>query len=233
MNIRTVALVLGGSMLAAGITAATACSSGSGSGSPSGHDGGGEASFGDGSGSSSGSGSSGSSSGGSSGGSSSGATDAAADCKTPPVLHPDDGGNIYCPFGPDGSAIECSATTTVCCIGGGTSGNYQVSKCQDKAMDCDNPAPDAAGPARRVECEDSLNCGTTGVCCAKGGVPSDMGCGFPLEKPSFSATRCVTDGGACGSGEFQLCSEATGECPMGMTCVAARTSIGVEIGFCM
>jgi hypothetical protein len=230
MNIRTVALVLSGAMFTAGITAATACS-GSSSGGAQNTDAGQKDGTGSSSGGSSGS-SSGSSSGGSSGSSSGTMDDAGSDaCKTPPTLHPDDGGTIYCPFGPDGSAIYCSATTTVCCIGGGTSGNYQVSKCQDKAMECDNPSADAAGPARRVECEDSLNCGTSGICCAKGGVPSDMGCGYPLEKPSFSQTTCVTDGGACALGDFQLCSSQA-ECPMGKTCTAARTSIGVQIGFC-
>ena len=40
------------------------------------------------------------------------------ECGSTPKLHPGDGGSLYCPFGPDGSALDCPTATTLCCIGG-------------------------------------------------------------------------------------------------------------------
>jgi hypothetical protein len=157
------------------------------------------------------------------------------ECGSTPKLHPGDGGTIYCPFGPDGSAIDCQTGSTICCIGGEISrGNYAVSQCGAAGQICTNPLPDAGMyPARPVECEEAVDCAGDGgpvVCCGTGGTPAmDPACGIYRESPGFTATTC-TAGASCPAGQFQICSDDP-ECGSGHTCVAFK-ALGLQLGFC-
>jgi hypothetical protein len=158
------------------------------------------------------------------------------DCGKTPRLHPGDGGSLYCPFGPEGGAIDCPTGSTICCIGGEISrGNYAVSQCGVPGQTCPNPLPDAGMyPARTVECEEALDCPAGGggamVCCATGGTPAmDTACGYYRESPGFTATTC-TAGATCPAGQFQMCATDT-ECGSGHTCVPFR-AVGIQLGFC-
>jgi hypothetical protein len=154
-------------------------------------------------------------------------------CGSTPHLHAGDGGSIYCPFGPDGSAIDCQTGSTICCIGGEISrGNYAVSQCGTAGETCPNPLPDAGMyPARPVECEESVDCPGTGmVCCGTGGTPAmDTACGYYRESPGFTATTC-TAGSSCPAGQFQICGAST-ECASGHTCEPFK-ALGLQLGFC-
>jgi hypothetical protein len=157
------------------------------------------------------------------------------DCGSTPHLHTGDGGSIYCPFGPEGGALDCPTGSSICCIGGEISkGNYAVSECGDPSQTCPNPLPDAGKyPARRVECEESADCpvGDAGpqVCCATGGVPAlDMACGIYRESPGFTAMTCTP--GSCPAGQFQICS-GDPECGSGHACKAFK-AVGLQLGFC-
>jgi hypothetical protein len=158
-----------------------------------------------------------------------------SDCGSTPYLHPGDGGSLYCPFGPDGSAIDCPTGSTICCIGGEISrGNYAVSQCGTVGQTCPNPLPDGGKyPARPVECEEANDCvGDAGprVCCATGGTPAmDTACGYFKESPGFTATTC-TPGASCPAGQYQMCAHNT-ECTGGQSCAAFK-ALGIQLGFC-
>jgi hypothetical protein len=155
------------------------------------------------------------------------------ECGSTPKLHPGDGGSLYCPFGPDGSALDCPTASTICCIGGEISrGNYAVSQCGATGQTCPNPLPDAGMyPARAVECEEAVDCQGGGkICCATGGTPAaDMSCGYYKESPGFTATTCVS-GSTCPAGQFQMCGD-NNECGSGKTCVPFK-ALGIQLGFC-
>jgi hypothetical protein len=158
------------------------------------------------------------------------------DCGSTPHLHLGDGGSLYCPFGPEGGAIDCPTGSSICCIGGEISrGNYAVSQCGDPSQICPNPLPDAGKyPARRVECEESADCpaGDAGpqICCGTGGIPAlDMACSYYRESPGFTAMTC-TAGTSCPAGQFQICASDP-ECGTGHTCKAFK-AVGLQLGFC-
>jgi hypothetical protein len=241
MRIRIRAWAVGNTLVAPAAVAAVtmsfafaltgaACSSGSTGGAPpapapdsgSAHDSGSASSSGGGSGSGSGGGVA----------DDAGDTSDAASCGSTPHLHAGDGGSVYCPFGPDGGSLDCPTGSTVCCVGGTIStGNYAVSQCGTPSETCPNPLPDAGKyPARRIECEESIDCAGSGmVCCATGGVPAmDPACNYYRESPGLTAATCTT--GACPAGQFQICASDT-ECGSGHTCAAFK-AIGIQLGFC-
>jgi hypothetical protein len=159
----------------------------------------------------------------------------AGSCGSTPRLHPGDGGSTYCPFGPDGSAIDCPTSSTICCIGGEISrGSFAVSQCGAAGAICTNPLPDAGMyPARPVECEEALDCnagdGGPMVCCATGGTPAmDPACGYYRESPGLRATTC-TASATCPAGQFQVCA-TDAECTSGH-CQAFK-ALGIHLGFC-
>jgi hypothetical protein len=249
MNIKSVALVFGATMvLVAGGMGAVACSSSSNSG-----------------GSSSGSGSSGSSSGGggdgttssSSGGgsgSSSGSTgDDGGDAGTGtmcdssiPSLHQNAAGDVYCGFDTDGGHIECvvDAGTGFCCLGGSIGGGqYAPQMCAANAAGCTNGgSADAGGSAAiPIQCNQISDCplngatGATACCLQNGSVPATVpGCGYPKSKGGTAIVCEGTGGGAataCAAGEVQICSSQA-DCPSGTTCTAGKWKI-YQIGFCL
>jgi hypothetical protein len=161
--------------------------------------------------------------------------DGGPSCGSTPHLHAGDGGSLYCPFGPDGSAIDCPTGSTICCIGGEISrGNYAVSQCGTPGQLCPNPLPDGGKyPARPVECEEANDCAGDGgpmVCCATGGTPAmDTACAYYRESPGFTATTC-TPATTCPAGQYQICAHDT-ECASGKTCVPFK-AVGLQLGFC-
>jgi hypothetical protein len=222
MNIRTVAWVFGGALTAAAAgLAATACSSSS---TPSGstpYDSGAANTIDTGGGGND-----------DSGNPQSNDAGTGNECGATPRLHLGDGGSIYCPFGPEGGAIECPTGSSICCIGGEIAAhNYAVSQCGSPAETCPNPLPDAGKyPARRIECEESVDCAGTGmVCCATGGTPAmDTTCNFYKESPGLTAATCTA--GQCPAGKFQICASDL-ECGSGHTCSPFR-AVGMQLGFC-
>ena len=239
MNIRTVALVLGGAMVSVAVSFATACSSSSNSGTPSGGDGGNKDA------SSSSSGSGGSSSSGSSGSGSSGGDDgggSSSGCKADPSLHPTMGGSIYCGY-TDAGAFNCM-TGQQCCLGGKEGMGYAPEMCAAFGSTCTN----GMGPLP-IECEQPQDCtanGKTGaVCCLQGATaPAPVaGCDAKdLKSQGGTGITCVTGGasdaggsdaggGGCAAGDLEVC-EAPGDCTGGKTCTPIRWKL-YEIGVCL
>jgi len=248
MNIKSVALVFGATMvLAAGGIGAAACSSSSGGGSGSGSGSSGSSSGGGGDGttsSSSGSGS-GSSSGstGDDGGSEGGNTTCDSSI---PMLYKNAPGELYCFKGADGGTLDCVADsgTGWCCYGGALGGGqYAPQMCGAGPTDCTNGgSPDAGGSAAiPIQCSQIADCAQNGApgataCCIQGATqPATVsGCGYP-KSTHGNAVVCEGDGGgttatACAAGEVQICSSQA-DCPSGTTCTAGKWKT-FNIGFC-
>ena len=222
------AWLLGGALvLSSGGLGVAACSSSSGSGNPSGGNDSGTGSDGTGGGNDTGTGNDTGNGGNDTGPVGDGGP--GNDCGSTPSLHPGDGGSIYCPFGPDGSALHCAAATQECCIGGKIGTNqFAESNCETWGTACTNPADGG----RQLECGEALDCtgnnhGTT--CCATGALPAiKAGCGYYAESPGLKGSTCSA--AACAAGQFQMCA-TDAECGAGKTCTPFKT-LGMQLGFC-
>jgi hypothetical protein len=166
-----------------------------------------------------------------------GISDGGTGCGNPPKVSPVSSSQIPCPFGPDGSTLECVDPGQECCLSGkNLTGTFDVSECQSTGTTCNNPPPDAGlEPAVPIGCEGTANCTSGGVgfsvCCAEGTPPTlDTACGF-YRAPPMTSIRCSPGNlAACAPGQYQICATAS-DCANGKGCTAFK-SFGLQLGFC-
>jgi hypothetical protein len=161
----------------------------------------------------------------------------AASCGSPPTLHLELPGTIFCGFGADGGLLTCDVGEE-CCLGGALGGGmYAAQVCQATGSTCTL----GTGPIP-IACNQGADCTANGVggavaCClqgAKGPAPKP-GCTYPAAQDG-TAVACETSGpapgpGVCAAGEIQIC-ESQADCPTGTTCVPGKWKI-FQVGFCM
>lgn len=152
------------------------------------------------------------------------------DCGSIPTLHPGDGVKLFCPFGPDGGAIDCVAKTQFCCISGKVGGAYPPSSCEPIANGACAAVEAGVAGSTEIECEDpGTDCPAGNMCC---GTPNSIapvaGCGYG-KLAGWQYTKCAT---SCTGTEFQLCA-SDAECgDAGKKCASFKAK-GIQLGYCM
>lgn len=152
-------------------------------------------------------------------------------CGSLPTLHPGDGTNLYCPFGPDANApIQCEVGQQFCCIAGKVNNVFPPSDCEAiSSGDCSFVEAGVSGSAQ-LQCEDpATDCPSGNICCgAPNAIATVAGCGYN-KLTGFTYTRCAP-ATACTATEFQVCA-ADSECPSGQHCVPFKAK-GLDLGSC-
>jgi len=176
----------------------------------------------------------------------------APNCGSPPTLHQDPAGNLFCGFGADGGVLDCleSSGDGVCCLGGAIGGGmFDPQICAATPAGCTNGGDGGTGQSAAVpiSCYQVADCTTAGftgavACCLQGGILENPapGCTYPrathgtavvCEGTAPGADAAATTTGACATGELQICS-AQSDCPTGTTCTAAKWKI-FQVGLCL
>jgi hypothetical protein len=152
------------------------------------------------------------------------------DCGTTPSLHPGSGTNLYCPYGPGGTAIQCVTGSQLCCISGKVGATYPPSDCEALSDAGCTVGQQADAGSAQIQCEDpTTDCPAGDVCCgAPDTVAPSAGCSYD-RLYGLEYTRCE-HATACQAGEFQVCATATGECPAGKACTPFKATL--DLGYC-
>jgi hypothetical protein len=172
-----------------------------------------------------------------------GPSDAGCGVKAP-TLHSGTMGDLYCPFGPDGSTLGCGSAKDsggACCISGEVGDAYPPSVCA--ATGTDTCSFTATTGNTTITCEDpATDCPSGMSCCAYGGhlkpdTNDTTGAVCSFDKyTDWAGTACASsctgfDAGASAGTVLELCSSSS-ECGSGKTCVAFKAK-GIDLGYCM
>jgi hypothetical protein len=141
--------------------------------------------------------------------------DAPAACKhgNAPTLHPSDGGpgELWCGYlSGDAGKLYCNPGSQTCCNGGTMGSGFADPVCGTPGTACAN----GTGP-EEFDCEDQKDCPNGGTCCFGGNtIALDPACNYDYAHASGSYTRCVSPdaGGACAAGTEETLCTSSAEC---------------------